>query len=378
MSHKVHIALLMMVKNESKRILVSLESVKKVVKTVIIYDTGSEDNTIDLIKTFCKNNNLKLLLKQGEFVDFSTSRNVSLDFADECKEANYILLLDGNDELKNGEILIEAAKHHLDDDKKTGFHISQEWLCNNEITKYFNLRFIKNRKNWRYKGSVHEYLENPSPSDNHIVRIDPRVVLFQDRKYDIEKSSARYKKDKELLLKDLEKNPEDCRTLFYLAQTCSCIGETKETFDYYMKRAKLDGFLEEKFQAYLRAGETYQKINPGDTDEAVRIFMKAFEVIERAEPLCKISEIYRNKGKWKLSYMFVKMACDLKYPKDSLLFVNKRLYEYDRWHLMGIVAYYAGYYGEGSIACKKAIETGPAKNVDISNLKFYNEKLGKV
>ncbi len=44
------IGLCMMVKNEQARIKVSLDSVKRFVKCFIIYDTGSTDNTIDIIK----------------------------------------------------------------------------------------------------------------------------------------------------------------------------------------------------------------------------------------------------------------------------------------------------------------------------------------
>ena len=54
--NKSLICLLMMVKNEEKRITVSFDSVKDFVDTFIILDTGSTDNTIPIMKEYCKNN----------------------------------------------------------------------------------------------------------------------------------------------------------------------------------------------------------------------------------------------------------------------------------------------------------------------------------
>jgi glycosyltransferase involved in cell wall biosynthesis len=74
-----HIALLMMVKNENKRLYVSLESTIGYIDSMVIYDTGSTDNTIDICKRHAKKYNIPLRLKEGEFENFSVSRNVSLE-----------------------------------------------------------------------------------------------------------------------------------------------------------------------------------------------------------------------------------------------------------------------------------------------------------
>ena len=46
MNKKAHIALVIMVKNENKRLHVTLNSVLGHVNSIIMYDTGSDDNTI--------------------------------------------------------------------------------------------------------------------------------------------------------------------------------------------------------------------------------------------------------------------------------------------------------------------------------------------
>ena len=76
---KIHIALLIMVKNETKRLHVTLNSVIGHVNSIVAFDTGSTDDTIDILKKFSEKHNIPLRLKEGGFIDFSTSRNVSLD-----------------------------------------------------------------------------------------------------------------------------------------------------------------------------------------------------------------------------------------------------------------------------------------------------------
>ena len=56
----VHIAVLLMVKNEKKRLHVSLESVKDFADSLVIFDTGSTDNTIEICKEFSEKYNIPL------------------------------------------------------------------------------------------------------------------------------------------------------------------------------------------------------------------------------------------------------------------------------------------------------------------------------
>ena len=373
---RAHIALLMMVKNESKRILNSLGSVIGTVQSVVIYDTGSTDDTVNIIQEFCLKNKLPLRLKTGIFQDFSSSRNVSLDFADTFPEIDYLLLLDGNDELKGGNILQMAANEFLDKNN-SGFMLCQEWKnIDTTITKYFNLRFLKTRSGWRYKGSVHEYLTNIINPPEYGVRLDDKIVLFQDRKYDSEKSLGRYAKDKELLLKDYEENPTDGRTLFYLAQTYGCLDDVENCYEFYKKRVQVGGFPEEIFHSYLRLGEVGTRFGK-PWYIILDHYICAFEILGRAEPLIKLVEYYRSQNMWKSAYMFAKKACELEYPKSAVLFVDRRLYDYGRWHLLGIVAFYDEKYVEGAEACRMAITMGPDFEIDKSNLRFYLEKIDK-
>ena len=370
-----HIALLMILKNEEKRLSVSLKSVIGIVKSLVIYDTGSTDNTLQILRDFSSENNIELHLKQGDFVDFSVSRNVSLDFADSFDNIDFLLLLDCNDELQGGENLLKLATEHLDTDFNA-FLLCQHWWSG-KYDKYFNTRFLRSRSEWRYKGSVHEYLANMNKDRNGTVFKSPDdIILYQDRTQDDDKTSKRFVRDKTLLLADYKQNPTEPRTLFYLAQTCACLKQKEEAFYYYKLRSELEGFQEEKFHAYLRAGNLSQQLCH-DWYDTLSYYMKAVEHSNRAEPLIRIADHYNKQKNWILSFHFSQWACYLEYPKDAILFVDKYDYEYTRWHLLGIVAYYCGKYEEGKNACLKAIEKGLNTELDKSNLKFYTDKLNE-
>jgi len=47
-----HIAILMMVKNETKRLHVTLNSIKDFADSIVLFDTGSTDNTLDIAKKY--------------------------------------------------------------------------------------------------------------------------------------------------------------------------------------------------------------------------------------------------------------------------------------------------------------------------------------
>jgi len=374
----VHIAVLMMVKNETKRLNVSLNSIKDFADSLVIFDTGSTDDTIEICKNFCDKYKIPLRLKEGTFVNFSESRNVSLEFADSFEDIDYLLLMDCNDELVGGDVLRQEAEKEYTNNEATSYLITQEWFSG-EINSYYNIRFIKAHKGWRYKGVVHEYIattdkETGEENSLQAKRLNEKARLYQDRTQDDDKTGKRFHRDKDLLLKEYKIKPKDARTVFYLAQTFCCLNDHENAYYYYKQRVSLIGFWEEVFQSYLKCGDLSQKLKHEWHDSFIW-YMKAYEHTPRVEPLLKISEYYKNKKNFILAYTFLDLACKLDFPSHCNLFVDKLAYEYKRWHEMGIVAYYAKHHKEGKIACLRAIENGTKlkinTDIDKNNLNFY-------
>jgi glycosyltransferase involved in cell wall biosynthesis len=374
------IGCLMMVKNEEKDIHITLDTTVGYVDCYIIYDTGSTDNTIEVIKKHAEKHKINLYMIQGEFVNFCVSRNVSLEYADKI-DVNFLLLMDTCDELRGGDELKKFAIQEKTTDNDT-YLLCQEWWSGN-YDKYFNIRLIKPRCSLRYNGSVHEWIgKTPNIEVNKLstskpttaFRMPDKIILYQDRIKYGGSSKKRFTRDKILLYNDYKKDKKHPRTLFYLAQTCACLGEIEEAFYYYKLRSELDGFLEEKFHSILKCGNFSTQLNH-DWSTALIYYMKAIEQSEdRAEPMIKIAQYYASTKKWYLAFTFANMACSLPYPERCILFVDSNCYKYTRWSVLGIVGYYCNKYKEGKIGCLKAIDAGLNIPLDTNNLKFYLDK----
>lgn len=289
--------------------------------------------------------------------------------------------MDVNDELRGSDNLRKYAENHKYS-KSTAFLVAQEWWSG-QYDKYFNVRLVKARNKWRYVGVVHEYIKTYDEENNKhpIIKLTDfngvdGCTIYQDRTQDDDKTGKRFSRDKELLLEEFRKDPTEPRTVFYLAQTFSCLHDNENSFKYYKIRSTLKGFAEEVFHAFLKCGDYSEKLKH-DWYDTLSWYMKAFEHSPRVEPLIKIADYYKNKQNWLLSYTFIKLACELKYP-NCILFVDKLAYDYKRWHIMGIVAYYIQKYDDGKKACLLAIENGDKNNIntdiDKRNSKFYTDK----
>lgn len=376
------LVVLMMLKNESLRIRTTLNTIKGCASGLIIFDTGSSDDTIEICKKWCEENSLDFHCKQGEFVDFSKSRNDLLDFADSIEGYDFQLSLDCNDEVRGGDQLLKDCERFMTLPHKV-FMVNQHWLCGTSVTKYSNSRLTKSRCGWRYKKRVHEVLMPPSMQkpgdvatpDDARLNCSDEVVLYQNRNEDDDKTLRRFKRDKIFLQEDVEKEG-DSRDMFYLAQTLACLGEYENAFDMYQRRGDIiTGFWEERFHSFLRSGEI-KLAHCNDRDEAIPQFFKASMIDCRAESLTMLSKMFKDQNDFITSYMFSRAACDLVYPKHNILFVSLVDYEYERWQNHSVICFYTGRYTEGLKALDIAKKYGKDPQLNEQNTEQYEKKKG--
>lgn len=363
------LVIVLMVKNEEP---VMAETLKPFVEAgmqdFFIFDTGSEDKTIEVTEEFFKKHNVKnYIIKQEPFIDFASSRNRALDLTEEhFPNAKFMLMLDAEWYMHGVKELIEYCKIHEND--TTPSHFVR--IIMNETLDFQTSRLLRCFTNTRFKGVVHETIFNTS-----LAKV-PGNIFFEVKTshFGLEKSKKRWVRDVNLLLKENAQNPDNPRTIFYLAQTYHCLGDLENARIWFEKRINTPGWYEENFVALYRLAQVYEALS--QWDKALNYYMKAYSFRPcRVEPLVKVAQHYLDAGERELCYLFAKRATEVPYPSSDILFVEKDLYDLTRYDLLGISAWYLGEYEIGKQAVLQALATHPNMPHLQKNLECYNASI---
>ncbi|WP_051623711.1 tetratricopeptide repeat-containing glycosyltransferase family 2 protein [Clostridium hydrogeniformans] len=220
------LSLCMIVKNEENHLYRCLNSVKDLVDEIIIVDTGSTDKTIEIAKKFGA-----IIYHYKWDNSFSNARNFSLSKA--SKE--WILLMDADDEFSSNhkEKFIEL----LNEEK---FHVyffkTLSYTGNGEGDTITNLnpRLLINNGEYKFFGDIHEQLNHISGdwnSFNHCIR-DINIYHYGYLTKVIEEKNKR-KRNIEIILNELSKDPESEFHIFNLATEYFANGEIDKALYYY-------------------------------------------------------------------------------------------------------------------------------------------------
>lgn len=347
----------MIVKNENNNIIRLFDSLISIIDTYCICDTGSTDDTITIIEKYFKNKKIYGKLLSKKFENFEINRNYSLKEARNM--ADYILLVDA-------DMILNISKT-FDKNKlnKDYYYINQ---VENNLS-YYNIRIINNNNNIKYIGVTHEYLNysNDLIGEN----LDSINIIH---KGDGGSKNDKFKRDIELLTIDFEKNPNNTRTLFYLANSYFDIKNYSKSLLFYEKHEIVCNWDQELFYNYYRQGFCYKHIN--NIDKMLEMWIKAWIIRPtRAESLYEIIHYYRCINKWHFCKLYYEIAKKINYPKDDILFVHKDIYDYKLLLEYSIFAYYIGEKDLYSTFSKLIL----CEDINISNIlhnyKFYTLKL---
>ena len=365
----------MIVKNESKVILRLLQSVLPLIDGYCICDTGSTDNTVELIRTFFKMANLPGIIVNEPFRDFGYNRSFALKealTAPGISENDYLLLLDA-DMILTGPWLEKAAEF-----KQALTHDVYLIMQGTEHFHYKNARIVKN-KGFSYWGVTHEYLHTKEGTTYQ--NIDKKDLFIQDIG-DGGAKSDKWERDIRLLTKGLEDDPTSARYGFYLANTYRDSGHYQKAIEYYNKRIEFGGWIEEVWQSYYSAGKCYMALK--DIPNAINMWLEGYQVYpNRLEGIYQIVHYYRNIGKNRLAYQYYKMAESSKKRyggvSNDFLFLERDVYDYKLDYELTILGYYENLdnydlkrVSMNVIACP-LLDEGTLRNV-LSNYKFYVQK----
>jgi len=364
------LVVVLMVKDEAPVIVQTLQPfVDGGVKDFVVFDTGSTDGTQEIAAEFFKQHNLtNAHVVEEPFIDFSTSRNHALDAAQSLfPDATFMIMPDAEWYMHNVEALVQFCSVYRNDCQHSYFISTRSTSL-----AFVTSRLIRCRTQTRFVGSRHEAL-------NKLTTVTlPEDIYFEWRpsQKGNEKSALRWLRDRDALLEDYAKNPSDVRTLFYLAQTYHCLGDWHNAYMFYQKRIALPGWDEENFITQVRMGDVAQQLILTDDTSicplAIRHYLEAFALRpHRAEPLIKIAQYYLGKEQMHLAFLFAARAVNIAYPAQDRLFIEKYMYDFVRYDILGICAWYVGEYEVGEWAVKKALEINPDAPHLKLNLKFY-------
>ena len=99
MNHSKRICLNMIVKNETPVLDRLFASVKDIISYYVIVDTGSTDGTPQFIKEWMAKAGIPGEVHCHQWVSFGHNRNQALDYAYQADQADWILLIDADEEL---------------------------------------------------------------------------------------------------------------------------------------------------------------------------------------------------------------------------------------------------------------------------------------
>jgi glycosyltransferase involved in cell wall biosynthesis len=276
------------------------------VDKVIALDTGSTDGTLDILRAAGAD------IIEIPFHDFGRSRTQLMYFA--RNKADWLLLLDADHTLRVKSEVPGVTSTLAD--LKVGLQIAppeiQAYsLCHSGATRYWIPRLVRGDQDWRFVGATHEYLERGE-------RATKLPGVFVDHHADGGSRHDKFVRDHRLLTAELEKEPENSRALFYLANTERDLGLVNSARELFLRRATLGGWDEEVFNARM---------------EAAKISLDPFELWEvwasrptRAEPLYWLERVYLGRGETEKAEYVRAIRVKIPTPSD-VLFVDLRAYE---------------------------------------------------
>ena len=346
------LVLTQIMKNEAHVITRMLDSIKSIVDIICLVDTGSKDNTIEVVKNWGAQNNIETHVFERVFDNFENSRNYSIQVAREVTKDRgndyWGFWLDADETI---EILPNFNKAGINKD----LYMFNTYI---NVMKYTRNECYKLDKPFRFYGPVHEFIvcDDKNITSGLMEGINVRVQMDGGSwKGNI---PEKYKSHAFVLEKYIDANRQDPRWIFYTAQSyhdSACMPDNREeneerlrrSMKYYKERiSRNDGYPEEVFYSQFRVG-TIMRALEEPWILTLNEFLKAYSMDPlRAEPIKAIIDYYLAVGEWHNAYLFSKFAKMNFHQKNPyptrLLFVDESLYIWKLLEVHAAACFYTG------------------------------------
>jgi hypothetical protein len=341
------INIIMMVKNAGDEFEKILTENLEYIDRWTILDTGSTDNTINIINKVLKNKRGKLY--QEEFINFRDSRNRLLDLANKY-DCVFNIMLDDTYILK-GNVRDFLTKIRSD----TYADSYSLYIKDIDIT-YSSNRITRPEYGLKYIHLVHEVLEN---NINASIPKDIIWVKDESNEYMKNRTEIRKTKDLEWLLEEINENPEDPRQYYYMGETYLNLKNYEKAYEWYIKRMNhnKEGYKEERYDSIYKAAVMADLYLKYEWKECMDLYMKAYEYDNnRPEAMFQLGYHYVYKNNGELALLFLKKAFDIDYKSQNYsMNVKIDLYNYYLPLYLIPLCYKYKEYEYGLLACERIL-----------------------
>ena len=195
----------MIVRNEAHIVHEVLDAVGPYISSWVIVDTGSEDGTQDLIRGHMASLGISGELHERPWRNFGHNRSEALKLAQ--GHADYIWVIDADDTVSGTPDFTRLSADVYD------LRIRDEGTHN----IHWRRQLFRDGIGWYYLGVVHEF----STCDHPYVtrRLEGDYYIESRRLGSRNRDPQKYERDRDVLLAELDRNPDDKRSMISLAQT---------------------------------------------------------------------------------------------------------------------------------------------------------------
>jgi len=355
------LCLCMIVKNESAIIEDTLKHLCERISFAywVISDTGSTDNTIELIRSFFQAQNIPGELVKHEWKDFAYNRTKALECA--FMKTDYLMVFDADDIIV-GTLQLPPLK------------ADQYFARFGDVESYHRPLILNNRTPWIYKGVLHEYIYSPEVRTTAL--LEGPYYIHSGRTGARNQNPNKYADDAKLLEKAFHEETDEqlkTRYAFYCAQS-HFDAKQSESILWYTRCLTLNGWSQERYYASLQLGNLYAYNQPA---LAMKYWYHASKYDpERIEGYVKMASHAQKNGNHGLVNRIYHLCKGYKLPHNKL-FLQTLLYDSEIEYLNSTSAYYAKDSPSGYECCKTMIQRKKRVAHALRTLSLYQMELGR-